>query len=419
MDNANGPLSGVTVVSLEQAVSAPLCTRTLADLGARVVKVENPDGGDFARHYDRVVNGMAAHFIWLNRSKQSVALDLKSDAGRQILRRLLRQADAFVTNLAPGATSRLGLDPATLAAEFPQLVSCEISGYGQGGPLSGKRAYDLLAQAESGACSITGWPDAPAKPGPPMADSCTGLYAAISILAALQERHRTGQGASIAVSLFDAMVELMGYPLTWSRYSGADQIPVGLGSPAVAPYGAYPTSDGHTVVLGTTNDNEWKRLANELLKRPDLATADRYRRGSDRVTYRAELDRAIAAWCAEHTLADIQAAADAAGIGNARYNTTTDVVAHPHLTARNRWREVDSPVGPVTTVLPPPIIAGSEPVLGPIPDLGEHTEQVLGALGLDESEIRALRAAGAFGRPAADDRSEVDRDPREGVRHGS
>lgn len=394
-----GPLTGITVVSLEQAVSAPLCTRTLADMGARVIKVENPHGGDFARHYDEVVNGMAAHFVWLNRSKQSITLDLKNPAAQGILGRLLRDADVFVTNLAPGATQRLGLDPATLAQTHPHLVACEISGYGEGGPLSGKRAYDLLAQAESGACSITGRPDAPAKPGPPMADSCTGLYAAISILASLQERKGTGRGRSISVSLFDTMVELMGYPLTWSRYTGTDQHPVGLGSPAVAPYGAYRTVDGHTVILGTTNDNEWQRLATSLLNRPDLAESERYRRGPDRVAHRDELDEAIAAWCAEHTLAHIQAAADTAGIGNARYNTTTDVVAHPHLAARDRWREVDSPVGPVVTPLPPPIIAGLEPVLGPIPGLGEHTDLVLEDLGLDESEIHALRRDGALGSP--------------------
>ncbi|MFF0499932.1 CaiB/BaiF CoA transferase family protein [Nocardia aobensis] len=394
-----GPLTGITVVSLEQAVSAPLCTRTLADMGARVIKVENPHGGDFARYYDDVVNGMAAHFVWLNRSKQSITLDLKTTAAQQVLGRLLQNSDVFVTNLAPGATHRLGLDPDTLARTHPHLVTCEISGYGDDGPLSGKRAYDLLAQAESGACSITGWPDAPAKPGPPMADSCTGLYAAISILASLQERKDTGRGRSISVSLFDTMVELMGYPLTWSRYTGTDQHPVGLGSPAVAPYGAYRTVDGHTVILGTTNDNEWQRLATNLLNRPDLAESERYRRGPDRVAHRDELDAAIAAWCADHTLADIQNAADAAGIGNARYNTTTDVVAHPHLTARDRWREVDSPVGPVVTPLPPPIIAGLEPVLGPIPGLGEHTDLVLEDLGLDESEIQALRRDGAFGPP--------------------
>lgn len=393
----SGPLAGITVVSMEQAVSAPLCTRTLADFGARVIKIENPAGGDFARDYDDVVHGMAAHFVWLNRGKESVTLNLKSPRGLEILHRLLAEADAFVTNLAPGATARLGLDAESLERVNPRLVTCEISGYGSGGPLSEKRAYDLLAQAESGACSITGLPGAPAKPGPPMADACTGLYGAISILATLHARGRTGQGAKIGVSLFDTMTELMGYALTWSNYTGEDQQPVGMGSPSVAPYGSYPTSDGQVVVLGTTNDREWQRLATELLDRDDLAADERYRDGLGRVAHRAELDRVIGDWCSRHTLAHIQKAADAAGIGNARYNTTTEVVAHPHLTARDRWREVGSPAGPVRTLLAPPVISGYDPALGPIPALGEHTGTVLRDLGLDEAALDSLRAEGAIG----------------------
>jgi itaconate CoA-transferase len=392
-----GPLSGVTVVSLEQAVSAPLCSRTLADLGARVIKVENPDGGDFARAYDDVANGMAAHFVWLNRNKESVTLNLKSPTGRDLLHQLLSRADVFVSNLAPGATTRLGLDPQTLREQHPHLVSVEISGYGTGGSLSDKRAYDLLAQAESGACSITGWADAPAKPGPPMADACAGLYGVISVLATLTERGKTGQGTSVAVSLFDTMTELMGYALTWSRYTGQDQTPAGLGSPSVAPYAAYRTGDQQTVVLGTTNDREWRRLATEILGRPDLADDERYRTNPDRVARRAELDAQIGAWCAQHTLSDVLKAADDAGIGNARYNTTTDVVAHPHLADRGRWREVDSPVGPLTTLLPPPIIAGHETPTGAIPGLGQHTDAVLRELGLDQAGIHALREGGAIG----------------------
>ena len=392
-----GPLAGLTVVSLEQAVSAPLCTRTLADLGARVIKIENPAGGDFAREYDDVVHGMAAHFVWLNRGKESVTLNLKTTEGLDVLHRLLADADAFVTNLAPGATARLGLDAETLELTYPRLVTCEISGYGSGGPLSDKRAYDLLAQAESGACSITGLPGEPAKPGPPVADACTGLYGVISILATLQARGRTGHGGKTAVSLFDTMTELMGYALTWSAYTGEDQEPVGMGSPSVAPYSSYATSDGQVVVLGTTNDREWQRLATELLGRPDLATDERYRDGPRRVVHRAELDEVIGEWCARHTLAHIRKAADDAGIGNARYNTTTDVVAHPHLAARGRWREVSSPVGPVRTLLAPPVLGGYDPVLGPIPALGEHTDTVLRGLGLAEEDLARLRATGAIG----------------------
>jgi crotonobetainyl-CoA:carnitine CoA-transferase CaiB-like acyl-CoA transferase len=391
-----GPLSGLTVVSLEQAVSAPLCSRTLADLGARVIKVENPDGGDFARAYDDVANGMAAHFVWLNRNKESVTLNLKSPTGRDLLHQLLSRADVFVSNLAPGATTRLGLDPQTLRERHPHLVSVEISGYGTGGPLSDKRAYDLLAQAESGACSITGWADSPAKPGPPMADACAGLYGVISVLATLTERGKTGQGTSVAVSLFDTMTELMGYPLTYTRHSGIEQQPLGMGSPAVSPYGAYPTADGRTVVLGTTNDREWRRLARELLGRPELADDERFRTNAGRVAHRAVLDEEIGAWCAHHELAYVQERADAAGIGNSRYNTVTDVLAHPHLAARDRWRQVDTPAGPVPALLPPPVVTGYDPPMGAIPALGEHTDAVLAELGYAQGESAALRARGAI-----------------------
>lgn len=381
-------------MALEQAVSAPMCTRTLGDFGARVIKVENPRGGDFARYYDDVVYGQAAHFVWLNRGKESVALDLKDPAGLAALHRLLDRADVLVANLAPGATAKLGIAPDDLAARHPGLISVEIDGYGAGGPLSHKRAYDLLVQAESGACAITGLPGAPAKPGPPMADVCTGLYSALSIMATLVGRGRGGPvGAAVSVSMFDTMAEMMGYALTYTQASGIDQDPRGMGSPAVAPYGAYPTADGHTVVLGTTNDREWQRLASELMERQDLAEDDRYRTNLDRVTRRDELDALIRAWCARHELADIQRRADAAGIGNSRYNKPSDVIAHPHLAARDRWRTVDTPGGPVPALLPPPIIAGFDPPMGAIPALGAHTEAILSELGYSAAEIAALRAS--------------------------
>jgi itaconate CoA-transferase len=389
-----GPLSGVTVVALEQAVSAPLCTRTLADLGARVIKVENPRGGDFARHYDDVVHGLAAHFVWCNRGKESVTLDLKSDAGRDLLHRLLAEADVLVSNLAPGATERIGVGAAQMAERHPHVVALEISGYGTGGPLSAKRAYDMLVQGESGACSITGLPGAPAKPGPPFADTSTGLYAAIAILGALYERGKVRSadgGGRVAVSMFDTMAELMGYPLTYTRHSGVEQQPVGMGSPAVVPYGAYPTADGRSVILGTTNDAEWQRLARELMGRPDLADDERYRRGPDRVVHRAVLDAELAAWCSTVPLAELQAKADAAGIGNARYNTPSEVVEHPHLAARDRWREVETPGGKIPALLPPPVYEGRELRMGPVPGLGEHTDTVLAGLGLSPAEIMDLR----------------------------
>jgi crotonobetainyl-CoA:carnitine CoA-transferase CaiB-like acyl-CoA transferase len=336
----------------------------------------------------------------MNRGKESVTLDLKSAGGMAVLHRLLDRADVPVSNLAPGTTSRYGLAPADLADRYPDLIAIEIDGFGPGGPLSHKRAYDLLAQAESGSCAITGRPDAPAKAGPPVADLCTGLYAAISVLALLVGRRRPGSarlGGAAAVSLFDTMTELMGYALTYTRYTGVDQEPVGMGSPAVAPYGAYRTADGHTVVLGTTNDREWQRLARGVLGRPDLAEDDRFATPTSRIANRTALDAEVGQWCGRHDLAHVQAVADAAGIGNSRLNRPSDVLRHPHLRARNRWRPIDTPTGPAEALLPPPVIAGYTAPMGAIPGLGEHTDAVLAEFGLSELEISALRESGAIG----------------------
>ena len=401
MTATGGPLAGITVVALEQAVSAPMCTRVLADFGARVIKVENPNGGDFARHYDDVVNGLAAHFVWANRGKESVTLNLKAAAGLAVLDQLLDRADVLVSNLAPGSTARLGIAPADLAESHPDVIAVEIDGYGPGGPLSHKRAYDLLAQAESGACAVTGHPGAPAKPGPPMADISTGLYSALSILALLYSRDAGsapgGHGTTVAVSLFDTMTDLMGYPLTFAQHSGIDQQPLGMSSPAVAPYGAYHTADGQTVVLGTTNDNEWQRLSRQILKRDDLADDPRFANNAGRCAHRDILDEAVGAWCAAHDLEHVQKTADAAGIGNARYNLPSEVLVHPQLTARDRWRQVDTPAGPIPALLPPPVIAGYQPAMGAVPGLGQHTDAVLSELGMSQNEIDALRVQGAIG----------------------
>ncbi|MBV8348473.1 MAG: CoA transferase [Mycolicibacterium sp.] len=396
---SDAPLAGVTVVTLEQAVSAPMCTRTLADFGARVIKVENPNGGDFARYYDDVVNGLAAHFVWVNRGKESVTLDLKSAAGIEILHRLLDRADVLVSNLAPGSTARLGVSPADMAVRHPGVIAVEIDGYGAGGPLSHRRAYDLLVQAESGTCAVTGNPGAPAKPGPPVADVSSGLYAALSILAVLcsKERRDGGAAPAVTVSLFDTMTEVMGYHLNYTRHSGIDQQPLGMGSPAVAPYGAYPTADGQTVVLGTTNDREWQRLARDILQRNDLADDERFRTNSGRVAHRAVLDEAIGSWCAQHDLAHVQKTADAAGIGNARYNTPSEVLVHPQLSARDRWRRIDTPNGPIPALLPPPVISGYEPPMGAVPGLGQRTDTVLAELGLGDDVIAGLREQGTIG----------------------
>ncbi|MEZ5152669.1 CaiB/BaiF CoA transferase family protein [Rhodococcus zopfii] len=396
-----GPLDGVTVVTLEQAVSAPMATRVLADFGARVIKVENPKGGDFARDYDDVVGGLAAHFVWANRGKESVTLDLKSDAGLDVLHRLLASADALVSNLAPGATARLGLTAAELEMRYPELIVVEIDGYGSGGPLSHKRAYDLLVQAESGSCAVTGFPGEPAKPGPPFADISTGLYSALSILALLCGKSRNPERnrglEAVSVSLFDTMTDMMGYPLTYTQHSGVDQQPLGMSSPAVAPYGAYRTADDQTVVLGTTNDREWQRLAREILQRDDLADDERFRTNSDRVRNRAVLDEAIVEWCARHDLAHVQKTADEAGIGNSRYNVPSEVLVHPQLSERDRWRTIGTPAGPIRAILPPPIVAGRELRMDPVPGLGEHTDLVLSDFGFAQSEIEQLRRQGAVG----------------------
>ncbi|OBI83189.1 formyl-CoA transferase [Mycobacterium sp. E740] len=387
---------------MEQAVAAPMCTRVLADFGARVIKVENPNGGDFARHYDDVVNGpggLAAHFVWCNRGKESVTLNTKAPEGMELLHRLLDRADAFVSNLAPGATARLGLAPADLAARHPNVIPVEIDGYGPGGPISHKRAYDLLVQAESGSCAVTGYPGMPAKPGPAMADFTTGLYAAISILALLIGRgHGNAETApAVALSLFDVMTDVMGYQLTYTQHSGIDQEPLGVGSPAVAPYGAFPTRDGQTVVLGTTNDREWQRVAREIIDRPDLAEDARFATNPGRCAHREVLDEAIGNWCAQHDLVEIQKIADDAGIGNSRYNVPSEVVTHPQLTARDRWRTVNTPRGDIRALRPPPVISGYEQPMGAIPGLGEHTDAVLGELGLTADDLARLRADGVIG----------------------
>ena len=389
------PLSGITVVTVEQAVSAPICSRHLGDLGARVIKVENRVGGDFARGYDEYVKGMSAYFTWANRNKESVALDLKHPLGREALARLVAKADVVVQNLAPGAAARLGLDPAELRSARPSLITVGISGYGNGGPYATARAYDLLAQSEGGSCAITGSPGLPAKPGIPLADIGTGMYALSSVLAALFVRERTGEGATIDVGLFDVVTEWMGYALNLARYAGFDVEPIGVSSPAVAPYGAYPTADGQTLVLGTTNDREWQRLARVVLGRPDLADDPRYATNAERCARRAELDEAVGAWASTHSLAECRAAAESASLGHARLNKPTDLLDHPQLTERDRWREIASPVGPVLGLLPPPEVDGWDWRLDPIPALGEHTARVLRELGYTDDEIAHMHNADA------------------------
>jgi crotonobetainyl-CoA:carnitine CoA-transferase CaiB-like acyl-CoA transferase len=371
------PLEGTVVVAIEQAVSAPYCTRQLADLGARVIKVESVNG-DFARHYDDVVHGLSAHFAWANRGKESVQLDVKAAEDREALEALLAGADVLVQNLAPAAAESLGVDARSAVSRHERLVAVDISGYGRGGPLSSVKAYDLLVQAEAGSCAITGTPQQRAKPGIPVADIGAGVHAANAVLAALLMRTRTGRGAAISVSLFDVVTDWTGWALNQARFTGAGPIPNGLSSPMVAPYGAYPTSDEQTILFGTTNDQEWQRLSRKMLGRADLAADERYASNSGRVARRAELDAAIAAWTSERSFDEAAHAAAAAGLGYARLNTSVDVLTHPQLLERDRWRQTRGPGGSFPSLRPPADIDGCSWEPGAVPALGEHTEQVLG-----------------------------------------
>ena len=388
------PLEGLTVVSLEQAISAPLCTRHLADLGARVIKVESPIGGDSTRHYDRVVHGQtSAHFVWLNRGKESVALDLNDDDDADVMATLLESADVFVSNLAPGALGRLGLSPASLEERLPRLIIVDISGYGSGGPLDHKRAYDLLIQAEGGSCATTGWPGKPAKSGIPLADIGTGLYAYSGVLSALYQRERTGRGSVIPVAMLDVVAEMMGFALNQVIHGGGEPQPVGMGSPMVAPYGAYPTHDDQTVVLGTTSDREWRRFA-KMIGRMELADEPRYLHNDDRVAARGELDELIAAWTLTLDLEEIQRRADDAGIGNSRLNLVGDLANHPQLAARDRWMSVDTPGGSAPALRHPALAQGWAVRAGAVPSLGQHTDAV-------RAELARTRYAGRGGSEAA------------------
>ena len=387
------PLEGVTVVSLEQAVAAPLATRHLADLGARVIKVERPDGGDFARDYDDAVHGLASHFVWLNRSKESVALDLKAETGRAVLTKLIARADVFVQNLAPGAAERLGFGATGLAARHPRLVVVSMSGYGDSGPYRDHRAYDMLVQAEAGLVSVTGTPDAPAKTGIPTADIAAGMYAFSGVLAALLRRERDGAGAVVDVSMFDSLVEWMGHPMYLQMYAGQQPPRMGLAHPAIVPYDAYPTSDGQ-LLIGVQNNRGWVQLV-EVLGRPELAAHPDYATNIDRCRNRAEVDRLVAEQTARWGADDLLAALVAAGVPAARINDVAGMVAHPQLEARHRWTDVDTSAGPVRALLPPIGLRDVAARLDPVPALGQHTDAVLSELGYSADEIALMRESGA------------------------
>jgi itaconate CoA-transferase len=386
------PLTGITVVSAEQAVAAPFATRQLADLGARVIKVERPGTGDFARSYDTSVKGLASYFVWLNRGKQSLTLDLASTEGRAVLIRLIDRADVFVQNLAPGSAARMGLSAPALRARDQRLIVCDISGYAPDGPLGDRRAYDLLIQCETGLVSVTGSPDAPAKAGISVADIAGGMYAFSSVLAALYARERTGVGAALQVSLFEALTEWMSQPMYYAMYTGTPPARTGTSHATIAPYGAFGTGAGGRIYLAVQNDREWHRLCEQVLGRPDLAGDPRFATNPARVAARAELQREIEAALSAYPPEEVLARLDAAQIANARLNTVGDLLAHPQL--EHCWAEVDSPAGPVR-VLPSPVSAGgAAPVLGPIPAAGQHTGAILAELGFTDAEIAALHDAG-------------------------
>jgi itaconate CoA-transferase len=388
-----GVLAGVTVVSVEQAVAAPFASRQLADLGARVIKVERPGGGDFARSYDTSVKGLASYFVWLNRGKQSLSLDLKNAAGRSVLDRLIDRADVFVQNLAPGAAARMGLSAEVLRARDQRLIVCDVTGYAPDGPFGDRRAYDLLVQGETGLLSVTGTQDAPAKAGISVADIAGGMYAFSSILAALFARERTGVGTALQVSLFESLTEWMAQPMYYAMYTGVPPARTGTSHATIAPYGTFRTGSGGTVQLGVQNDREWHRLCEHVLGRPELADDPRFATNAARITARADLDREIEAALAAHSPGEVLALLDAAQIANARINTVADLLAHPQL--EHRWTEVASPAGPIRTLPFPVSTGGAEPAFGPIPAVGEHTDAILAELGLTDAEAAALRSSGA------------------------
>ncbi|MFR9805563.1 CaiB/BaiF CoA transferase family protein [Pseudonocardia sp. RS010] len=378
----NGPLHGLTVVSIEQAVAAPFATRQLADLGARVIKVERTDGGDFARGYDTSVHGQSSYFVWLNRGKESLTLDLKSDHGHRVLRALLERADVLVQNLAPGAADRLGLGGPELRERHPGLITCAISGYGSGSTWSDRKAYDLLIQCQAGLVAVTGTAEEPARVGISVADIATGMYAYSGILTALYDRERTGRGHSVDVSLFDSLAEWMSQPAYYTRYGGNPPPRLGTAHATIAPYGTYRAADGRDLLLTIQNEREWARLCTQVLDRPDLVADPRFASGSSRVRNRRELDPVIGEWLAGLDADTAAAVLDRAGIANAGVNSVAEFLDHPVLVERDRWRAVQTPGGVVQGLVPPVRLDGTDAPLRPVPALGEHTRRILDELDL-------------------------------------
>ena len=376
------PLDHVTVVSLEHAIAAPFCTRQLADLGARVIKVERPEVGDFARNYDQRARGESSHFVWVNRSKESLALDLKNPEHLQVLKQLIAKADVLVQNLAPGATARMGLDASSLRAAHPRLIVCDISGYGNEGPYRDKKAYDLLIQSESGYLSVTGTPETPSKSGNSIADIAAGMYAYTNILSALIQRDKTGEGAHIDISMLEALAEWMGFPMYYATDNAPPPPRTGASHATIYPYGPFLAGDGVSVMLGLQNEREWVSFCKTVLCMPELATDSHFNNNSLRNQNRTDLESIILSVFASLTASEVIKRLDDAAIANARMNNMADLWAHPQLQARKRWTQVDSPAGPLPALLPPGLQSGFEYTMGPIPSVGQHNAAILEELGM-------------------------------------
>jgi len=389
------PLDGITVVALEQAVAAPFATRQLADLGARVIKIERPGVGDFARDYDQTVKGQSAYFVWLNRSKESLTLDVKHARAAEILKRLIGNADVFIQNLAPGAAGRLGLDAVTLLAKHPRLIVCDVSGYGDSGPYAHKKAYDLLVQSEAGVLSVTGTPETQTKVGISIVDISAGMYAYSGILTALYQREKTGKGTRVDVTMFESLAEWMSHPLNYTHFGGKPPQRSGPDHATIVPYGRFKCGDGAYVMLGIQNEREWAKFCAGVLGMPGLATDDKYINNTKRTSRRAEVVALIEEVFSCMKAEEVVARLDAADIANARINTPQEVWDHPQLKARDRWREVGSPAGPLPVLLPPVTMPEFEARLDPIPAIGEHTDRILADIGYSAADIAELRKTAA------------------------
>jgi itaconate CoA-transferase len=391
MANAKRPLDGITVVSLEHAIAAPFCTRQLADLGARVIKVERPGVGDFARGYDDRVHGLASHFVWTNRSKESLTLDVKHPEAEKIFDALLTEADVLVQNLAPGAAARLGLSFDDLHEKYPRLIVCDISGYGDSGPYRDKKAYDLLIQSESGFLSITGSQDEPAKAGCSIADISAGMYAYSNILAALIQRAKTGKGSRVEVSMLETMAEWMSYPLYYAIDDASPPPRSGAAHATIYPYGPFTAGDGKVVMLGLQNEREWATFCDKVLLQPELAVDARYASNKKRTAAREDVKALVEQAFAKLDATQVEARLEAAGIANARVNDMHDLWRHEQLKARGRWVQIDSPAGPLPALLPPGLPGDVEPRMDAVPALGQHTSAILAGLGYSAAEIDQLR----------------------------